>query len=80
MDNTEFLTQVELVELTGCKQAGAQKRWLSDNDINFLVNTEKKPVVSRFYLRLKMAGAVPEEMRADKTELEHNFNFNRLKK
>lgn len=79
MINTEFLTPDEIAALTGLKQAGAQMRWLTANDIKFLVSHKSKPMVNRYALRLKMAGAEPATIEADKSELEYNFNFKKLK-
>lgn len=80
MDNTEFLSQEEIAVLTGLKQASAQMRWLTANDIHFLVSHKSKPMVNRYALRLKMAGAEPLAIEPDKSELEYNFNFKKLKK
>lgn len=78
MINTEFLSDEEIMELTGSKQASAQKRWLTENDINFLVNKQSKPVISRYALRLKMSNTTPTAIAADKQEIGYEFNFKNL--
>ena len=40
-----FLTRAELEELTGRKQAAAQRRWLMDNGYKFDVRADGRPAV-----------------------------------
>mgnify|MGYP006425806757 FL=1 len=40
-----ILTRQDIEDITGLKQAGAQKRWLSRNGIPYLTSTNGRPVV-----------------------------------
>ncbi|EME2556469.1 TPA: DUF4224 domain-containing protein, partial [Escherichia coli] len=42
-----FLTEDELLILTGCKYASHQRKWLMENGLPFYTNRSGKPIVSR---------------------------------
>ncbi|EFW60872.1 hypothetical protein SGF_01682 [Shigella flexneri CDC 796-83] len=42
-----FLTEDELLILTGCKYASHQRKWLMENELPFYTNRSGKPIVSR---------------------------------
>jgi len=43
-----ILTKQEIEDITGLKQAGAQKRWLSRNGIPYLESINGRPVVHEY--------------------------------
>jgi hypothetical protein len=56
---TEFLTIEELVEITGYSHVGRQKDWLNRNGWNYVVNAAGRPIVGRWFARLRLAGVPP---------------------
>ena len=54
----EFLTNEEILALTGREKPSAQIKWLSENGWRFIKNAKGLPVVGRFYCRQKMASDV----------------------
>lgn len=59
MPDAEFLTPEELAEVTGCKLPSSQREWLERNGWRFVVNAAQRPVVGRWYARMKLAGVDP---------------------
>ncbi len=56
---SEFLDDEELATLVGYRTARKQIDWLARNGWEYAVNAARKPVVSRLYTRLKLAGVTP---------------------
>ncbi len=42
-----FLSQSDIVELTGYQKPALQRRWLAENNYSFDVRADGRPVVSR---------------------------------
>lgn len=42
-----FLTPTEVLDLTGCRQKAAQRRWLNRNGIPYFVRADGSPAVHR---------------------------------
>lgn len=59
MTNAEFLTTDEVAEFTGYKHISSQKEWLDKNGWAYVVNAAGRPIVSRIYARMRMAGVTP---------------------
>jgi len=59
MPEAEFLTSNELVEVTGYSHVNSQRDWLERNEWVYVTNGAGKPVVNRWYARLRMAGVQP---------------------
>lgn len=52
--DTEILSDDELVNLTGYKTKGYQRRWLKDRDWLFVESRGGRPLVGRQYVRMKL--------------------------
>lgn len=59
MTETEFLTADELVEITGYSHIGRQKEWLDKNGWSYVTNAAGRPIVGRWFARLRLAGVQP---------------------
>lgn len=59
MSEAELLNSEELVEITGYKHVAMQKEWLDRNGWHYVTNAAGRPVVSRWYARMKMSGITP---------------------
>lgn len=59
MTDTEFLTPEELAEVTGYKHPGSQKEWLDRNGWAYVVTGAGRPVVGRWFARMRLAGVQP---------------------
>lgn len=59
MPETEFLNADELGEVTGYKHIASQKEWLDKKGWAYVTNAAGRPVVSRWYARMRMAGITP---------------------
>lgn len=57
--DSEFLTQREIAEITGCGRAASQRRWLDANGWPYVVNAAGRPIVGRILARMKLAGIQP---------------------
>jgi hypothetical protein len=57
--DTEFLTPEELSEVTGYAHVGRQKEWLDKNRWAYVVNAAGRPIVGRWFARLRLAGVQP---------------------
>lgn len=83
MEN-EFLTVDELVALTGHKQPKAQKEWLDNNGVNYMVNGKHRPVVGRYHIReVLMGDSETEKPQHATSELDpkaHRFSYRGLNK
>jgi len=55
---TEILSDEELVELTGYKARGYQRRWLSERGWVFVETRSGRPLVGRHYVRMKLGVAL----------------------
>ena len=51
---TEILSDEELVELTGYKARGYQRRWLEERGWVFVETRSGRPLVGRHYVRMKL--------------------------
>jgi len=49
-----FVSNDEMVELTGYKSYSAQARWLKENDFHFVTNVAGRPVVHRAHMAFRM--------------------------
>lgn len=56
MADTEFLTAEELSEVTGYKHVASQREWLDKNGWAYVVNAAGRPIVGRWFARLRLAG------------------------
>lgn len=54
-----FLTDEELVTLTGYQLAGWQIRWLKQHGWRFEVSATGRPVIARSYAEQRMCGGAP---------------------
>lgn len=74
MSEAEFLQADELVEVTGYKHVASQKEWLDKNGWRYVVNAAGRPIVNRWYARMRMSGITPtgakEEWKPDFSALE----------
>ncbi|AXI82892.1 DUF4224 domain-containing protein [Xylella taiwanensis] len=59
MSATEFLTAAELIEVTGYKHIASQREWLDKNGWAYVVNAAGRPIVGRWFARLRLAGVHP---------------------
>lgn len=59
MLDTEFLTQEELAEITGYKTANGQRDWLDRNGWKYVLTGAHRPVVGRWFARMRLAGVQP---------------------
>jgi hypothetical protein len=59
MNETEFLTADELAEVTGRKHVASQRNWLDKNGWAYVVNAAGRPIVGRWYARMRLAGVQP---------------------
>ncbi len=59
MSNTEFLTPEELVEISGYKHPGSQREWLDKNGWCYVMNAGGRPIVGRWYARMRLSGITP---------------------
>lgn len=57
--STELLTADELAEVTGRKHIASQREWLDKNSWTYVVNAAGKPIVGRWYARMRLAGVKP---------------------
>ena len=55
MSETEFLTADELVEVTGYKHVASQREWLDKNGWPYVVNAAGRPIVGRWFARMRLA-------------------------
>jgi hypothetical protein len=56
---SEFLSDDELVTITGYKIPSCQRQWLTRNAWEYVLTSAQRPVVGRVYARLKLAGVKP---------------------
>lgn len=59
MIDSEFLTPEELAEVTGYRNSGSQREWLDANGWQYVLNAARRPVVGRYFARLRLAGVQP---------------------
>jgi len=59
MNDNEFLTPEELTEVTGYKHVPAQRDWLDRNGWFYVVNASGRPIVGRWFARMRLAGVQP---------------------
>jgi nitrous oxide reductase accessory protein NosL len=59
MPDTEVLTADELAEITGYKHPGSQKEWLDANGWQYVLNAARRPIVGRWFARMRLAGVQP---------------------
>lgn len=59
MTDTEFLSSDELAEITGRKNRAAQRVWLDENGWTYAMNAAGRPIVGRWYARMRLAGVTP---------------------
>lgn len=55
----EFLSADEIAELTGRKAPNVQCEWLQSHGWAYEKNASGRPVIGRWYARLKLAGIQP---------------------
>ncbi len=67
---SEFLTDDEVVALTGRKLASHQIQWLEEHHWKFERTAAQRPVVGRLYARLKLAGIKPTPTAAQEWSLD----------
>ncbi|PYC28780.1 DUF4224 domain-containing protein [Pseudomonas mosselii] len=51
---TEILSDEELAELTGYKARSYQRRWLEERGWTFVETHSGRPLVGRYYVRMKL--------------------------
>jgi hypothetical protein len=59
VSETEFLTADELAEVTGYKHVASQREWLDKNGWSYVVNASGRPIVGRYFARLRLSGITP---------------------
>lgn len=59
MPESEFLTPEELEEITGYKHVGSQREWLDSNGWQYVLNAARRPIVGRWFARMRLAGVQP---------------------
>lgn len=59
MIDTEFLTPEELIEVTGYKHPASQREWLDTNGWKYVLTGAHRPVVGRWFARMRLAGVQP---------------------
>ena len=59
MSETEFLTAEEMFEVTGYKLPRPQREWLDSNGWVYAVTGAGRPIVGRWFARLRLAGVQP---------------------
>lgn len=59
MSENEFLTADELAEVTGYKHVANQREWLDKNAWTYVVNAAGRPIVGRWFARMRLAGVQP---------------------
>lgn len=59
MNDSEFLTHEEIVEVTGYKNATGQRSWLDQNGWSYVINAANRPIVGRWFARMRLAGLKP---------------------
>lgn len=59
MSETEFLSPEELMEVTGYKHVASQREWLDKNGWRYVVNAAGRPIVGRWFARMRLAGVQP---------------------
>lgn len=78
MSSDSFLTDAELVRLTGYKRGAEQVKWLEAHDWLHETNAAGAPIVARAYFERRLVGeaSVPDPTPAAR----HNFGALRLVK
>jgi hypothetical protein len=61
MNTSEWLTEAEVLELTGVEQGSAQIRRLESYGIKAFRRPDGRPIVSRWAVRMKAAGLEPQQ-------------------
>lgn len=59
MIDAELLTADELVEVTGYKHPASQREWLDKNGWCYVLNAAGRPIVGRWYARMRLSGITP---------------------
>lgn len=59
VSDSEFLTREEVAEVTGYKQVTSQREWLDKNGWSYVLNGACRPIVGRWYARMRLAGVQP---------------------
>ena len=59
MIDTEFLSPEEVAEVTGYKNAAAQRNWLDINGWKYVLTGSQRPIVGRWFARMRLAGVQP---------------------
>jgi hypothetical protein len=59
-NNTERLTDDELADMCGFRQTARQRQWLDQNGWKYTLNAAQRPIVGRWYARMKLAGINPQ--------------------
>ena len=59
MPESEFLTAEELAEITGYNPPGSHKEWLDANGWQYVLNAARRPIVGRWFARMRLAGVQP---------------------
>jgi hypothetical protein len=59
MSDTEFLNADELAEVTGYKYVSHQREWLNKNGWVYVLNAAGRPIVGRWYARMRLSGVKP---------------------
>lgn len=59
MSEEEFLDADEIVKITGYKHVASQRDWLDKNGWKYVVNASGRPIVGRWFARLRLAGVQP---------------------
>lgn len=56
---SEILSYEELVEITGYKSIGFQRRWLEEHLWHYVESRRRRPLVGRDYARMKLGVPFP---------------------
>lgn len=74
MNETEFLTADELAEVTGYKHTASQRDWLDKNSWTYVRNAAGRPIVGRWYARMRLSGITPTAAGAAQPAWQPNFS------
>jgi len=70
---SEFLTPDEVAALTGHRARDAQIAWLNACGWPYFTNAARRPIIGRWYVRLRLAGITPTENGLRRASKEPNW-------
>jgi len=70
----ELLSETEIEEITGCQRRRDQAEWLTTRGWVFELSRGGRPIVSRLYFRMRLAGVSPSAILPAALPAEPNWN------